>query len=305
MPLLSRPWGSTASPMNGKSLKFSPGVPPSCRLWSCSVHAQVVRPPQGSAVKFLRIGARIKLSPAEFSQFMQSMPSLTHVSIYSNIVRDITNHPTIGLPCLRSLVLHVESSLSVGVLLSLLDMHSLETLTIHGYHHNVTLAFAQHYQPYPSVHLLKIASTYNPAVPLTTTPSFHFTLPQCSRNRLLRWRGCHHFGLALSSAAGRQSTLPSVIHDCRYSYARSRSFMEKANVGQCQQSRRQSASVPISYLAGYTLLANTRVWVAHAATMAEKACCLGSARRQDYVAVGVCVGPEFGRRMAGRLLHQM
>jgi hypothetical protein len=96
--------------------------------------------------------------------------------MYSNIVKDPINHPAIELPSIRYLVIHLESSQSVGVL-PLLDLPSVETLIILNFYHYVIPAFAQHYQPYPSVQSLKMASTDSPAMSIATTLHFISLFP--------------------------------------------------------------------------------------------------------------------------------
>lgn len=134
---------------------FSEGAP---LLSSFETSGAFIQPPQ-AAIRSLQLGRQFHLSQTEFSQFVLPMSSLTHISMYSTVIANATNHPTIVLPFVRSLDIHLVTA-SVGPL-QFLDLPAVETLTVHGFTHEVIVAFTQLHHPYPVVQSLKIVSRHH------------------------------------------------------------------------------------------------------------------------------------------------
>jgi hypothetical protein len=156
---------------------FSAGAP---LLSSMVLLGASIRPHQGPAIKSIQLGAHVRFSHAEFSQFVQSMPSLTHASIRADIVTDLINLPLIGLPSILSLDIDCDYSHSSIRLLTCLDLPSMETLVIRGFSLNAILTLGQHHRPYPFVQSLRITSSYHDDehdVPIATTLGFISLFP--------------------------------------------------------------------------------------------------------------------------------
>jgi hypothetical protein len=151
---------------------FSTGAP---RLSSVALRSAFVRPPQGPALKFLQLCSDVRLSHVEFSQFMQSMPALTNISIHWAVVSDPVNYPAIQLPSVLSLDYHFDLLSNPGGVLPSLELPSLETLTIHGRTFRVIEVLTQHHRPYPFVQSLQFVDPYYTKrrdVPAATTLDF-------------------------------------------------------------------------------------------------------------------------------------
>jgi hypothetical protein len=126
-----------------------------------------VPPPDTVTSLKLRI-RRGQLSYTDFNHLMSHMRSLTHLSLYANIVgiydlATAAHHHPIELPSVLSLDLELHSSTmrypSVGAL-CFLDLPALETLVVHGTTVDIVEGFTSHRRSYLALRTLTFTSPF-------------------------------------------------------------------------------------------------------------------------------------------------
>jgi hypothetical protein len=110
-------------------------------------------------VKYAKLGGGLesRTNHAQFDQLMQSMHSLTHLSMYSNMIGESANYPPIEIPTLLSLEYRREFTTTGGIGdLGCLDLPALQTLTVRDSCQDVIEVFVEHHRLYPLVRSLTI-----------------------------------------------------------------------------------------------------------------------------------------------------
>jgi len=153
---------------------FSAGAP---RLSSVELIGVPFWPPL-EAVKHLKLypSSLFQLSHAQFRHLIQPMRLVVNLDLQSPIVWESpAGHPPIYLPSVISLEIDIRGPRGEGVL-PVLDLPSVETLTIHGDVDNVIEAFTLPPRLYPNVWSLKVLSSsdyfHGAESPVATTLEF-------------------------------------------------------------------------------------------------------------------------------------
>lgn len=157
---------------------FSAGA---SRLSSLELKGSFIRIPV-ETVKYMKLLSLIEggITYNQFRQLMVSMHSLTHLCMDSNVVGESTNYPLIEIPSLLSLDYRHGFLGTSGVGdLRILDMPSLETLTIHRSRRDIITVLAEHHRLYPLVQSFTLASDYNQKndIPVATVLDFISLFP--------------------------------------------------------------------------------------------------------------------------------
>jgi hypothetical protein len=114
--------------------------------------------PPLQAVKYLKFHLHhFPLSHAQFRELIQPMRSLIRLNLESGIVKESPEgHPPIHLPSVIDLEIDICSSHVGEGVLSVLDLPSVETLTIRGHTDHVIKTFANNTRLYRSVRSLRV-----------------------------------------------------------------------------------------------------------------------------------------------------
>jgi hypothetical protein len=138
---------------------FSAGAP---RLSSVELIGVPLWPPL-EAVKHLKLypSSQYQLGHAQFRHLIQPMRSAVNLHLQSNIVGESpAGHPPIDLPSVICLEIDIRGAQNGNGVLPILDLPSVETLTIRGDMDNAIMTFTRSPLLYPNVRFLKVTGSF-------------------------------------------------------------------------------------------------------------------------------------------------